>query len=117
MRKKITFGIASLIVTLIIYSLVSQIINTVRSGDRLGLAADNLILLQNQNKELNKRLSEVTNPKFIEEQARNKLGFAKKGETLVIIPDEKIKQVLGASQSAKEARLPNWLGWWKVFFP
>ncbi len=39
-----------------------------------------------------------------------------KGETVVVIPDEKITSVLGTSQLAAVVRLPNWLGWWRVFF-
>lgn len=117
MKKKISLGIISLIVIITIYNLVSQIINAVKSGERLGVAADSLIKLQIQNKELQKKLLQVKDPKFIEEQARNKLGLTKSGETLVIIPDERIKQVLGTSQAAEGVRLPNWLGWWKVFFP
>ena len=64
---------------------------------------------------MKKKLIRIQSPEFIEEEIRNKLGFAKKGETVVVIPDEKLKSVLGASSSA-QIRLPNWLGWLRVFF-
>lgn len=117
MKRKIIITSVCLIVTIIGYNLIKQIIGAIRSGDRLSAAADNIISLQIQNKELKKKLAQVVSPEFIEEQARNKLNFTKKGETLIIIPDEKIKQILGTSTSAEKTRLPNWLGWWKVFFP
>ena len=96
--------------------MVSQILEAAKSGERLSKAADEVFQLENKNKELKKELVDSQSPQFIEERARNKLGLGKIGETLVIIPDEKIKQILGASHSAAIARLPNWLGWWKVFF-
>ncbi len=98
------------------YNLVSQILEAAKSGERLSAAADAVYKLENKNKELKKALTDSQSPQFIEEKARNKLGLGKMGETIVIIPDEKIKQILGASNSAVVIRLPNPLGWWKVFF-
>ena len=74
-----------------------------------------LYKLQNENKELKKKLARIKALDFIEAEARDKLGLSKKGETVVIIPEDKLKLVMGASQSA-QIRLPNWLGWLKVFF-
>lgn len=98
------------------YNLISQILEAAKSGERLSAAADAVYKLENKNKELKKELLDSQSPQFIEEKARNKLGLGKMGETIVIIPDEKIKQILGASNSATIIRLPNPLGWWKVFF-
>ena len=116
MAKRIVLLIALLVVLFIVYKLLLQIMDALKSGERLSTQAQKVFNLENKNKELKKRLSEVKSPQFIEEQARNKLGLGKPGETIVIIPDKKIKEVLGASESAKEARLPNWLGWLKVFW-
>lgn len=116
MVKKITLGIAVLIMAIIAYNLISQIFDALKSGERLSKEAEQVYKLEAQNKELKKKLTEIKSPQFIEEQARNKLGLGKKGETLVIIPQDKINQILGTSQSAQEVRLPNWLGWLKVFW-
>lgn len=115
MFKKFGLVIVTILVLVIIYNLISRIIDAVKSGERLSQSAQQLQKLETENKELKERLEEVKSQLFIEEQARNKLGFSKKGETLVIIPEEKIKQILGASQSA-QLRLPNWQGWLKLFF-
>lgn len=98
------------------YNLISQIIQATKSGERLSEAADAVYRLEIKNKELKNKLENIQSPQFIEEEVRNKLGFGKAGETMVIIPDEKIKQILGASESAA-IRLPNWLGWLRLFFP
>lgn len=116
MFKKITIGIAILVVAAIAYNLINQIMHTLGVSERLSKAAEKVYGLEIKNKELKKKLSEIKSPQFVEEVARNKLGLAKEGETLVIIPDAKIKEILGATESATEPRLPNWLGWLKVFF-
>ena len=115
MVKKITFGIIILIVIVVAYNLINQIISTLSVSDRLGQALESVHQAEIKNKELKKKLSEIKSPEFIEEQARDKLGLAKPGETVVIIPDEKIKEILGATSSS-EPKFPNWLGWFKVFF-
>lgn len=97
--------------------MIVQITHAVRSTERLSSMTDILTNLQQENSNLRRQLSRVQTPQFIEAQARDKLGLAKKGETIIIIPDEKIKQVLGTTTSGTVNKLPNWLGWWKVFFP
>ncbi|OGE29639.1 hypothetical protein A2867_02135 [Candidatus Daviesbacteria bacterium RIFCSPHIGHO2_01_FULL_40_11] len=115
MIKKIIYGLIILVVLIIAFNLIKQIIEATKSGERLSLAADEVYQLEIKNKSLKKKLIRIQSPEFIEEEIRNKLGFAKKGETVVVIPDEKLKSVLGASSSA-QIRLPNWLGWLRVFF-
>ena len=115
MIRKIVLGAIILICLVIAYNLIVQITDALKSQDRLSAQAEAVYQLEAKNRELKKKLSEVQTPQFIEEQARNKLGLGKAGETMMIIPEEKLKSVLGASQSA-QVRLPNWLGWWKVFF-
>lgn len=115
MIRKITLGLIILVILFVVYNLINQIIEATRSGERLSEAADAVHKLEIKNKQLKNQLSQARSQEFIEEAIRNKLGLAKKGETVVIIPEEKLKAVLGASQSAV-VRLPNWLGWLRVFF-
>lgn len=115
MIKKIVLGLIILVVLVIAYNLVIQITAALRSGERLSSAAEVVYKLEIKNKTLKGQLSQMQSPQFIEEAARNKLGLSKKGETVVVIPEEKLKLVLGASQSAV-VRLPNWLGWLKLFW-
>ena len=114
MIKKIGFSIGILLVIFISYNLIIQILWATGSYSRLDQMADEVYKLEAENKILKKRLSVVSSSEFIEQQAREKLGLAKAGETVVLISDEKIKQTVGATESA-QVRLPNPLGWWKVF--
>lgn len=108
--------VAIILVSLVAgYNLIFRIIEATKSGERLSEAADMVYKLEIKNKELRKKLENIQSAQFIEEEARNRLGLGKMGETIVIIPDEKIKQILGTSESA-QTRFPNPLGWLKVFF-
>ncbi len=115
MVKKLALGLIILVSLIIAYNLIIQIMSAMKSGERLSSVADAVYKLEAKNKALQDKLTQVQSPDFLEEEIRNKLGFAKKGETVVVIPDDKLKLVLGASTSA-QIRLPNWLGWVKVFF-
>lgn len=115
MFKRIGLIIAVSVAIFIAYNLLSQILQAVKSSERLSSEAEDLFKLEAKNKQLKSKLSQIRSPEFIEKEARNKLGLAKPGETVIIIPDEKIKAILQASSSA-QIRLPNPLGWWRLFF-
>lgn len=116
MLKRIGLILAIIVAVFVVYSLLIQILNALKSGERLSTEADILYKLEAKNKELKKNLSRIKLPEFIEKEARNKLGLSKPGETIIVIPDDKIKEILQGSASAQETRLPNPLGWWKLFF-
>ena len=116
MIKRIGLIATIIIVGLIIYNLLSQILEALKSGERLSSEAESLYQLEAKNRELKKKLEEIKSSDFVERVARNKLGLGKPGETVVIIPQEKIEEVLGASDSAQAVKLSNPLGWWRLFF-
>ena len=115
MLRKIILIAGGILVLILAYNLIRQINDAVHSSERLSAQAEAVYQLEAKNKELKNKLSDIQSPEFIEHQARNKLGLGKVGETIIIIPEEKLKQVLGVPESA-QIRLPNWLGWWRVFF-
>lgn len=117
MIKKIKFLLLGAVLLIFAYNLIGQIFNTLKSEDRLSYATEQLYELEKKNKALNKRLAEIKSEYFVEQQARDKLGLVREEETVVIIPEEKIKQVLGTQKQAEEPRLPNWQGWLRLFWP
>ena len=116
MLGKLIYGVIVIIVLVIAYNLLVQITQSVKSGERLSQATEQVFKLQNKNKELKKKLTQIQSWDFIEAEARDKLGLSKKGETAIIIPENTLKLVIDASNSAQTIRSPNPLGWWKVFF-
>ena len=116
MSKKIIIALACIVAVAITWSLIGQIMTTLKSGDRLQEATERLHKLEVKNKELKRKLEEVKTPAFLEEQARDKLGLVREGETIVIIPLEKLDQILGVTKKVEEVKLPNWQGWLRLFF-
>lgn len=116
MRRKVTLAFFILMVGVLSYNLLRQLSFTLGSSDRINQALDEVQRLELKNKDLKGKLEKIKSVEFLEEQARNKLGLGKQGETLVIISEDKIKEILGASQPSQEIRLPNWQGWLKLFF-
>lgn len=59
--------------------------------------------LQQEKAQLEKELSEINDPKNIEEQARDQLRLIMPGETLYMFPEEITKAGGGAAESDEEA--------------
>ena len=115
MFRKISIVIGIFIVLILSLNVIGQILSTLKSGERMDQATEKLHKLEVENRNLKNKLENVKSNDFIEEEARNKLGLAKEGEIIVVIPDETIDLILG-KKKAEIVRLPNYLGWWKLFF-
>lgn len=115
-RRKIVFIISFIVILGLFWALGSQIYGSLRSGDRLNQKTEVLVSLQKKNMELKNRLNEVQSIGFIEEEARNKLGLAREGETVFIIPQKFLDKVLKQDVKAIEPQIPNWQGWLKLFW-
>ncbi len=104
-------------VLFIIFNLGRQISNALEAGKRLDQAEAAFNTAKNTNDQLKQKMTQVAQPGFIEEIARNKLGLARPGETIVIIPEQAISQVLGVQKQVSEVKLPNWQAWLRLIFP
>lgn len=70
--------------------------------------------LENKNFELAEMIKYLKSDKFVEFEARQKLGFQKPGEKVVIVPDTN-GMVAGANIKSEQG-LPNYIKWIKYFF-
>lgn len=116
MPKTFSIFLISLITFFIIIGLFNQISSALTSSSRLDEAVDEVSKLQDQNRMLKERLSKVQEYRFMEEIARDKLQMAKPGETVVIISEEKIQDLLQAQNPVAPIKLPNWQVWLRLFF-
>ncbi len=66
-----------------------------------------------ENSRLNEQLLEATSPAFIEQEARDKLGLVRPGETVVIM--DRTQNVKTGNQKTPQD-LPSWKQWWSLFF-
>ncbi len=68
--------------------------------------------LRLRNEELKKQKIEVQKPSYLEKVARDKLGMAKEGEVIIVLPPIP----LSAPAGVKEENIPNWKKWYHLFF-
>ncbi len=70
---------------------------------------------QKRHDELTKRLQTVNTETFVEQEARERLGLAKEGDTVIIMNTNPLP---GGEQPKDEfgEPIPNWKQWWQVFF-
>lgn len=98
--------------------LMTNIAKILSANGKISKAEQNLKTLQKENHELSQELREVQKGQFLEKQARDKLGLAKEGEVVLVLPDrEIIKSANRDYQKVIEAVevLPNWQKWLELF--
>ena len=115
MPKKTALAVILLILSLICIGLIKQISEALNSGRRLDLAIEEVEKLKQENKKLKNKLAEVQEDGYIEEIARNKLNMAKPNETIVLIPQDAVANILTSQRVVVEPKLPNWQGWLRLF--
>ena len=72
--------------------------------------------LELENEQLKHQGQIVQSPEFIEKEAREKLGFTKEGETVLILP-ENLREKMGFNQpQVSSQEIPNWEKWRRLFF-
>ena len=121
MNSKIVniIGFLGLIILLII--LISSFIKSIkriREGDALiEKTKIKLEKLNEENKKLEDQLKITQSEEFVEKQLRNKLGLAKEGEIVLVLPDnETLKKLAPVIPNEEEAPLkPNWRKWMDLF--
>ena len=74
--------------------------------------------LEEENKELEKKVEEVTSDDYIEKQIRDKLGLVKEGEIVLVLPEPEVLRKYAPKIEEEEETLPdpNWKKWMKLFF-
>lgn len=91
-----------------------NVVRLYRLGSEVVEAEKQLNSIKLKNVELKQKLEEAQTPEFLEKEVRN-LGYAKEGETLIVIPDEVLPSYQPlATESGEE--VPNWKRWRKLYF-
>ena len=69
-----------------------------------------------ENERLKAAMDEAETPEYVEKIARNKLGMAREGETVVLIDESQRPANPEQKNQKKPAEVPAWKQWWKLFF-
>ncbi len=116
MNKTISIFLIFLLAAFLVYGLTKQINESLKVGARLETAAEEVNKLQETNRNLREELTDVQKKDYVEKVARDKLNLSKPGETVVLITDQTLNQVI-ESQRPKYAipQPPNWQRWLRLF--
>ena len=73
--------------------------------------------LEEENQNLERKVEEVTSDDYIEKQIRDKLGLAKEGEIVLVLPEPEVLKKFAPKIEEEEEILPdpNWKKWIKLF--
>jgi cell division protein FtsB len=114
------FGLFLAIFLIIIFS-VSLIRNISKIFDakrRIKEEGEKVKALEVENEEIRRKIENVKSQEYLEKQMRDKLGLAKEGEIVVVLPDEETLRKLVPKETEERQTLPNptWKKWLKLFF-
>jgi|GEM_PF-368483 len=113
MRRNLIL-IAAILVSILLAINSSRRILTFRTtAQGVSAAQKQLADLKRENEVLKKELDFKKSDQFAEEEIRNKLGLAKPGETIVVLPKEENTKYQIPNTKYE---LPNWQKWWNLFF-
>lgn len=98
--------------------LIRNIFNLVSSQDKIRQSQEKVAKLRDENERLRREKEQAQSPEFLEKIAREKLGLAREGETVVILPDEETLKKLAPqpSEDGLGEQFPNWKLWLRLFF-
>ncbi|OGM19890.1 hypothetical protein A2686_01470 [Candidatus Woesebacteria bacterium RIFCSPHIGHO2_01_FULL_38_10] len=121
LAKRQTEKFLSLILTfLVLILLVSSVRGLLRlrqSNLSIKDAGESVGNLEKESERLKKDLEAVKSEAYVEKQIREKLGLAKEGEVVIVLPDEDTLRKLAPDYTEEEETLPdpNWRRWLKLF--
>ncbi len=106
-----------LLIILVINSLIGGILLIGKSNAKIEEAKKKVAEEQKRNEDIKKQLEEISSQAFTEQMARDKLGLARLGETVIVLPDKEILRKLAPRVEDEEETLPdpNWQKWLKLF--
>ncbi len=98
--------------------LVQTVRNNASLQGQIGQLQRDVSQLKEDNAELGYQIEYYKTDAYKEKAARAKLGLQKPGETLVILPRDKISATQTPAEAAKTktSKTANWVQWWHFLF-
>lgn len=113
--NRLISGFLLLLGLYLIVSFSRNIFSLIKKGEEVRKENLKVEKLREENEELKKQLEDASSPEFIERQAREKLGLAKEGEQIVVLPGN-VEALVLPKEEEKPEELPNFKKWYKLFF-
>lgn len=110
-----------IVVALITISAIRTAFGLSGRQNELALARQKLVQEQAEQKRLQGVQNSINLPDFIEKEARDKLGKARPGETIVVLPSEDVLRNFAPPEPQEDEmsldNLPVWRQWVRTFLP
>ena len=105
------------VVLLLSITLVKNILRNVDINKKIEAEKARVEQMKQDNADLAQKVAEIQSQAYIEEQLRDKLGLAKEGEIVVVLPDTATLEKLATDVPVEVQTLPdpNWKKWLKLF--
>ncbi len=85
--------------------------------DRIAVLKQKIAVSEAEHEDLSRRRKEVGTVEFIEKEARDKLGYVKQGEIVVVLPPEDyLLSLVPDLEKESTSRKKNWQRWLEIFF-
>jgi cell division protein FtsB len=107
MKKKIVLAFIFIFTLWLIFSVARQVYSLFKAGERVSQAEQKLSQLKLEEESLRKELTFRESEEFIEKEARDKLGLAKEGETIAILP-KKLQEEPQPKETPQVSNLSRW---------
>lgn len=107
-----------LIIIALCLSLFRNITRVRRANQQLAQAQQTLIGLEDEQRALEKELKSIKSGPYLEKQARDKLGLAREGEIVLVLPDDDLLRSLSPrknNQGLSTLPDPHWRQWAQLF--
>lgn len=115
--NKISHYVLLGVVILLAITLVKNILKSVEIKKRIETEKVKIEKMKQDNADLAQKVAEIQSQAYIEQQLRDKLGLAKPGEIVVVLPDTATLEKLAPDVAVEPETLPdpNWKRWIKLF--
>jgi cell division protein FtsB len=112
MKSKLLTGLIIIVGLYLIVSFSREIVGLLNKTKEIGKEQEKLEKLKTDNIALKQQLEYVQSNEFVEKEARDKLGMAKDGEAVVLMPEN----TSTSETQIQQEESSNWKKWWQLFF-
>lgn len=116
--KRFAGIILLILIILLTISIGENYLKLQKAGKIINEARGEVQKQEDEQRTLEKQLKEAESQEFVEKQLRDKLGMAKEGEVVIVLPEAESVRSLAPKRKFEE-ELPkeaNWRKWKKLFF-
>ena len=113
MTRNLILFMAMLVGVILAVNSAKRIHSFSQTSQKVQEAEDRLLELRKENEALKNELKYKESAEFAEKEIRDKLGLAKEGEAIVVIPQESGKD---DQESGGQDTRPKWQKWRDLFF-